>query len=390
MNSPHITVMIPVYNMKGVIGRAIESVLSQDYSALELMVLDGGSTDGTLEVIKKYEDRIGYFVSEKDEGPSAAMAAHIASATGDYVTMLGADDYYEDGAVAAAAAVLSAEEPDVAYGDCNYFYPDGRKLRKNANSRGLDNLYYYNSLFSNAVFVRKQLLEDYYKNEWMQVRDNVDISTDHLLWLLLYNRGRKFSYIESERALTNYAVSGRSSVNEFIGCMDDEYIINMVLKDDPKAREKYMPVFNRYLAARSVLYYRDVVGKERFHEEIAKGVNPEGRYVIFGIGDMSRKVLELLEICGIKPEYFVDNNAGKNDRSYFGYDVYTPARLVDEKDVTVIISALGNEEVIRQQMAGLELSPTVEFMDYSDWALDVQNVFGTKTLREAWKAGAVR
>ena len=64
MDKPKITVMIPVYNMKDVIGRAIESVILQDYENKELMVLDGGSTDGTIEVIESYMKNIDYVAKD--------------------------------------------------------------------------------------------------------------------------------------------------------------------------------------------------------------------------------------------------------------------------------------------------------------------------------------
>lgn len=387
MDKLKITVMIPVYNMKGVIGRAIESVLAQDYENKELMVLDGGSTDGTIEVIKNYIEDIDYFVSQTDGGPSEAMASNLSYATGDYIALLGADDFYEEGALSAAAATIKVQETDVAFGDCNFLYPDGRILRKSANRRGLENLYYYCSLFSNAAFVKKELLESYYSKEWMAVKGIIDVSTDHLLWLVLYHNGKKFSYIPSERALTNYAVSGRSSINEFTACMDDAHIIRLVLDGDVDAQEKYMPEFNRYFAARTLIFYEKVMGEEAFGNKLSTFLNEKKNYVIFGIGDMSRKVLRLLKLCGTEPKYFVDNNAGINSSLYLGYKVYPPEKLVEASEVVVIISVLGNETAIRKQMQDMQLKSSVEFLNYSDLALEIQTELGTEILEKGWKKG---
>lgn len=77
----------------------IKSVLSQDYPDIEYIVVDGGSTDGTLEVIRKYESRLARFVSEPDRGISDAMNKGIAMATGDVVGIIHSDDYYLPGVV---------------------------------------------------------------------------------------------------------------------------------------------------------------------------------------------------------------------------------------------------------------------------------------------------
>ena len=68
MDNLKISIVIPVYNMVNTVERAILSVLNQDYANKELIVLDGGSTDGTVEIIKKYSNQIAHFVSEPDDG----------------------------------------------------------------------------------------------------------------------------------------------------------------------------------------------------------------------------------------------------------------------------------------------------------------------------------
>lgn len=382
MDKPRISVMIPVYNMRDVIGRAIESVLSQDYDNKELLVLDGESNDGTREIIEKYTQHIDYYVSQKDGGPSDAMARAVKYAHGDYIAMLGADDYYEEGALSAVANTIISEKPDVAFGDCNFWYLNGRKLRKNAQNRGLENLYYYNSVFSNAAFVKKELLENYYKNEWERYKGKVDINTDHLLWLLLYDAGKKFSYVRSENALTNFAASGRSTVNEFKGCVEDIDVIDIVIGSDQEKKEKYLPTFEKYFAARSILYYEDVLGVEALRKASESFFDKDKLYVIWGIGDMSEKVIRLLKLCNIEPQYFVDNNFALNSSHYKEYLVCSPEKLRNEADVTVIISALGSEKEIKEQIK--TISDTVDVLCYSDIALGIQKELGIDALKQAY------
>lgn len=87
-----ISIITVSYNAAATIEQAISSVVNQTYENIEYIMIDGGSTDGTVDIIRKYEDRIAYWVSEPDEGIYAAMNKGIDAATGDYVYFLGADD----------------------------------------------------------------------------------------------------------------------------------------------------------------------------------------------------------------------------------------------------------------------------------------------------------
>lgn len=103
--------------MKAYLARAMDSVLSQDYPNVEYIVVDGGSTDGTLELLKSYGERLQY-VSEPDKGPSDAVHKGFQRAHGDIFAWLGADDLYLPGAVRAGVEALMARpEIDVIYGE---------------------------------------------------------------------------------------------------------------------------------------------------------------------------------------------------------------------------------------------------------------------------------
>lgn len=108
----------------------IESVLSQDYPNIEYIVMDGGSTDGTIDILKRYEGRLSW-VSEKDRGQSDAVNKGFQRASGEIFTFLNADDIYYPGAVRAAVEAF-AEHPEagVVYGDAWYTREDGSTISR--------------------------------------------------------------------------------------------------------------------------------------------------------------------------------------------------------------------------------------------------------------------
>jgi len=93
---PLVSVVIVVYNAAGTLSQAIESVTSQTYSNRELVIIDGKSNDGSLEVIQTHKKNIAYFISEKDNGVYDAMNKGIAAAKGEWIYFLGADDILHD------------------------------------------------------------------------------------------------------------------------------------------------------------------------------------------------------------------------------------------------------------------------------------------------------
>jgi glycosyltransferase involved in cell wall biosynthesis len=114
---PVISVVVAVLNARSTIERCLCSVLDQTYPHVELVVLDGGSTDGTVDVLRRYSDRLAWWVSQRDDGIADAWNRGVARSTGRWICFLGADDFlWSAGSLAAAAAQL----PGI--GDCRIAY----------------------------------------------------------------------------------------------------------------------------------------------------------------------------------------------------------------------------------------------------------------------------
>ena len=129
-NIPRVSIITPSYNQAQFLEQCILSVLEQDYPNLEYIIIDGGSQDGSLDIIKKYSHRLAYWVSEKDDGQSAAINEGLRHATGEIWAWMNSDDAYLPGAVGKAVEWLVAHpELDILYGDTIMMDENGQNER---------------------------------------------------------------------------------------------------------------------------------------------------------------------------------------------------------------------------------------------------------------------
>lgn len=159
-----ISIITVVYNNEKTIKEAIESVLNQYYSNIEYIIIDGNSSDTTVNIINEYKDKLGYFISEKDNGIYDAMNKGIKAATGDVIGILNSDDLYQDTNVIETVMNQFNKNPsiDIVYGDLVYVKNDNvNKVVRNWKSNP-----YYNRFFENgnvpphpSLFVKKSVYE---------------------------------------------------------------------------------------------------------------------------------------------------------------------------------------------------------------------------------------
>ena len=128
---PVVSVVTPSYNQAAFLEQAMLSVLNQDYPAIEYIVVDGGSSDGSPEIIARHAERLAWWTSEPDDGQTDAINKGFARATGDIMAYLNSDDLYRPGAIREAANYLiSHPELGMVYGDANYIDENGKVIGK--------------------------------------------------------------------------------------------------------------------------------------------------------------------------------------------------------------------------------------------------------------------
>ncbi|TVX97072.1 glycosyltransferase family 2 protein [Cohnella terricola] len=138
LHYPLVTIVTPSYNQGQFIEATIQSVLNQNYPNLEYLIIDGGSSDNTLEIIKKYDGKLKW-ISEKDKGQSDAINKGFKMASGEIVAWLNSDDTYEPGAIEAAVKYFEAHK-DVAlvYGEGDIIDREGNKVKRFIGTQAFD------------------------------------------------------------------------------------------------------------------------------------------------------------------------------------------------------------------------------------------------------------
>jgi glycosyltransferase involved in cell wall biosynthesis len=162
MFQPKLTVVTIVYNNVRDIERTVLSVLKQTYPNIEYLVIDGDSTDGTLELLKKYEGRLAKLISEKDKGIYDAMNKGLTLATGDYILFMNSgDEIYASDTV--ENIFSSATDADIYYGETEMFNEDwksiGQRRHKAPESFIWKDFKYGMSISHQAIYIRRSLTE---------------------------------------------------------------------------------------------------------------------------------------------------------------------------------------------------------------------------------------
>jgi glycosyltransferase involved in cell wall biosynthesis len=158
---PKISVITPSYNQGIYIEETIQSVLNQNYPNLEYIIIDGGSNDSTVEVIKKYESKIDFWVSEKDKGQADAINRGFAKATGDILCWLNSDDYFFPETLKYVASQLNIEKKEILFGEVDHIFEPDKAVKHSNVKNKFDNynLELYDYIIQPGSFWTKKVWE---------------------------------------------------------------------------------------------------------------------------------------------------------------------------------------------------------------------------------------
>ena len=200
---PKLSVITVVYNNVRDIERTLLSVLNQTYKNIEYIVIDGASTDGTLEVLEKYKDRISKLISEKDKGIYDAMNKGISLATGDYILFMNSgDEIYSTTTVANVFA--NKEDADIYYGETEMVNEQreslGQRRHKAPEHFTWRDFKYGMSISHQAIYIKRSIVETY--DPRYQLSADID-------WIIKAARKAK-SIVNVHQYVAKYLVGGMS------------------------------------------------------------------------------------------------------------------------------------------------------------------------------------
>jgi glycosyltransferase involved in cell wall biosynthesis len=211
-----LSIVTVVYNGDKHLEQTIESVLSQEcFGEMEYIIIDGGSTDRTIDIIKKYESKLSYWISEPDKGIYDAMNKGVKVANGSYIGMINADDYYATNSLLCLMDECKSSNADVIYGDMNIidFETNDVICTRKPNSW---KLYIDMNLNHPATFIRTELCKaNPYSTSYR-------IASDYLLLLNLKNKGYSFKYIS---CIFAYMRNGGVSATDLKETFRESYLV---------------------------------------------------------------------------------------------------------------------------------------------------------------------
>lgn len=196
---PLISIVTPSYNQADFLEETIRSVLLQSYPNLEYIIIDGGSTDGSVEIIRKYEPYLAYWVSESDRGQSDALNKGFKRATGDLIGWQNSDDTYQPHAFEyVAKTYLSHPEADVIYGLVNHIDRESQFITEYpVQPATIENMIPYSAVTNHSVFYTDKIFKE---GNFIDINLKHCMDQEFILRLLL----KQYKFIFEPKIIANW------------------------------------------------------------------------------------------------------------------------------------------------------------------------------------------
>ncbi|MGZ7445995.1 glycosyltransferase family 2 protein [Paenibacillus sp. TH7-28] len=336
MKEPKISVVTVCYNAADTIEQTIQSVLNQSYSNLEYIIVDGASTDHTLDIIHKYMDRISIIVSEPDNGIYDAFNKGVRLATGDFINFMNADDFFSTDQAVSEVANYLASNPDVLmlHGNVKvmndlsgYWYIDGQFLTVEDMENG-------RMCPHQSVFAHKKLFEEFGGFDLKyKILADVDFT---IKCFKTYEQ--LIAYIPLE--IATFRLGGVSThINYDKNLHTENAIIHLEhFNSIPRRTGDYLENADESQSNRFYKLWLEslLIGNMGAASMLAAG--NDKKVIIFGTKLTATFLYYNLDKYGIEVSYFLDNDQRMHGRQMHSIQIISPSQLNADTDATIIIS----------------------------------------------------
>ncbi|WP_051555489.1 glycosyltransferase family 2 protein [Anaerovibrio lipolyticus] len=357
-----ISIVTVSFNSAKTIEQTIKSVINQSYKNIEYIIIDGGSTDGTLDVIKKYEPYISYWVSEPDKGIYDAMNKGIKVATGDLIGFINSDDWYETTTLARYAKVFSCTNADVIYGDLAITDNNG-KIQQILKYKDVDFTHIYTGMVipHPTTLVKSNILK-----EKMFNTHNKMVS-DYELIMSLILEGYSFQYI-GEGIASYFRDGGVSTSQKWLGYREYRKVLKSTLKkycvklnDDIRKQVHNKRIFKivDYIIEKKSVILSQVLNSDFY-------IKKNKRIVVFGAGEIGEKVVSMLKKSNCEV-LVVDNSTKRQGEDFFGITIQSPNILNSLTYGMVLIANYMYSGEILSQINSMEIDNKIDVFSFTDW-----------------------
>lgn len=365
MNTLKVSIITVCFNSAATIERTIKSVVRQSYRNIEYIIIDGNSTDGTLDIVKRYERYISDWISEPDQGLYEAMNKGIGRASGELIGIINSDDWYECDAVKKVVDCYEGCGAGVIHGDLGVVFDGIENSYRVAPGGCADDLYFHMIYNHPTVFVKSEL----YKKHGL-FNCSYRLAADYDFLMRLHSAGEVFHYVPS--IIANFQMGGLSSGKKvWRVALEERRIAERNLENlPPPDRKKYGKLIaENYKAAKHKAANQFI--ERRTHGEIGticlkRMIEGKRAFVIFGAGILGVSYFQWLRDKGVPVEYFVDNSPLKQERQIGGARVCDPGRLrQDQREVMVLIAITYSQDAVEKQLKGMGLRRDIDFIAIS-------------------------
>ena len=327
---PLITIVTVTYNAQDHLEQTIRSIIEQDYPNIEYIVIDGQSNDKTLEIVKKYEQHIHYWISEPDSGIYDAMNKAIDIAKGEWINFMNAGDSFYQRSTIREVSKYFQDENDLISGDIYYISGSEKQYYP---AKGLNSIFDGMFCYHQTLFTRTHIMKHYKFN-----RDYI-ISSDYDFVLRCYSNGKKFKFLNFP--IANFISEGMAETNNIRARIEDLFIISRYIDNIENIYQSgsfarltsYKPDNNRLMAILMNNLYAEF---DRLHLA-------EINFVLYGFGHIGRLIAE----------NYSDNITAIVDKDYIKLNKYHFSNIQDIETLDeiefdyILISVLGREHEIK-------------------------------------------